>query len=95
MLDLGVSISHRSQKLRYACFVDLLDYSMLPDLYGSSRDSHLHVVLVFNILYAVLGDNLDEDTLEVNRKTSLEFFCAHPHDLETLLVVDIRVMMLV
>ena len=60
-----------------------------------SRYSHLHIVLVRDILYTVLCDDFDENTLEVDRQTSLELLCAHSHDLETFLVVDVGMMMLV
>jgi hypothetical protein len=56
---------------------------------------NLAIVLVLNILYAVLCNDLDEDTLEINGETTLELLCAHAHDLETLLVVDVGVVVLV
>lgn len=61
----------------------------------SSRHRYLDIIFVIYVLYAVLGDDLDEDALEVDRKTSLKLLCTHTHDLETLLVVDIRVVVLV
>jgi hypothetical protein len=61
----------------------------------SSRYNHLHIVLVVYILDAVLCDSLDEDALEIDRKTSLEFFCAHAHNLEALFVIDVGMVVLV
>jgi hypothetical protein len=60
-----------------------------------SRYRHLDIVLVVYILDAVLCDSLDKDALEINRKTSLELFCTHAHDLETLFIVNVWVMVLV
>jgi len=68
---------------------------MLLHLISSSRHGNLHVILILHIFDPVLGDNLDKDTLEVDRKTSLQLLCAHPHDPETLLVVDVWVVVLV
>jgi hypothetical protein len=70
-----------------------LQYAPCPML--SSRHGNIDIVLVLNVLYAVLRDDLDEDTLEVDRKTSLKLLCTHAHDLETLLVVDVWVVVLV
>jgi hypothetical protein len=61
----------------------------------SSRYRNLHIVLVLNVLYAILCDNLDENALEVDRKTALQLLCTHAHDLETLLVIDVGVVVLV
>ena len=56
---------------------------------------NLNIVLILDVLDAVLCDHLDEDALEVDRHAALELLCAHSHDLEALLVVDIGVVVLV
>src|SRR4051812_22315229 len=61
----------------------------------SSRHGHLDIILVLNVLDAVFCNDFDEDALEVDRETPLELLCAHSHDLETLFVVDVRVVVLV
>jgi hypothetical protein len=65
----------------------------LPDAY--SRHLDVGILRIINILYAVLGNDLEVNTLEVDRQTALELLCAHAHDLQTLLVVDVRVVVLV
>lgn len=60
-----------------------------------SRYGHLYIVLILHILNPVLRYDLDQHALEVDRETSLELLCAHPQDLQTLLVVHVWVMVLV
>jgi hypothetical protein len=68
---------------------------MLSLTYDCSRYFDIRILRVINILYAVLGDDLEVNTLEVDWKTTLELLCTHSHDLQTLLVVDVWVMVLV
>jgi hypothetical protein len=95
MPDLAISVPCLTSKSMVRLIRRPWAYSMLPQLGAASRYGNLPVVLVLDILYAVLGDDLDVDALEVNGKTSLELLGAQAHDLETLLVVDVGVMVLV
>jgi hypothetical protein len=60
-----------------------------------SRHLDVRILRIVNILYAVLGNDLEVNALEVDRQTALELLCAHAHNLQTLLVVDVRVVVLV
>lgn len=62
---------------------------------AASRYRYLAIVLIVHILYAVLGDDLDVDALEVDRETSLQLLRAHAQDLKALLVGDVWVVVLV
>lgn len=95
MLGLTVSVACALAKTIVNLLSSYRGSSMLPQCLFCSRYVHLYIVLVLNVFYAILGDNLDEDALEVDRKTSLELLCTHAHDLETFLVVDVRVVVLV
>lgn len=60
-----------------------------------SRYSHLHVVLVVHFPNPIFRYHLDDDTLEIDRKTALQLLGAHAQDLHTLVVVDIWVVVFV
>jgi hypothetical protein len=76
----------------------LSDYhnsNMLFLPHACSRYLDVRILRIINIAYAVLVDDLEMNTLEVDGQTALELLCAHAHDLQTLLVVDVRVVVLV
>jgi hypothetical protein len=74
---------------------DYCKSSMLRPTKTRSRYRDLHVVLVIDILDTILGNDLDEHALEVNRETAFELLCTHAQDLKALLVVDVGVVVLV
>jgi hypothetical protein len=74
---------------------DYYNSNMLSLPHAYSRHLDVRILRIVNILYAVLGNNLEVNALEVDRQTALELLCAHAHDLQTLLVVDVRVVVLV
>jgi hypothetical protein len=95
MPDLAISVPCLTSKSMVRLIRRPWAYSMLPQLGAASRYGNLPVVLVLDILYAVLGDDLDVDALEVDRETSLQLLRAHAHDLDALLVGDVWVVVLI
>jgi hypothetical protein len=77
----------------------LSNESLTPHHFFSFSDHlgyrNVDIILVLDVFDAVLCDHLDVYTLEVDRHAALELLCAHSHDLEALLVVDIGMVVLV
>lgn len=59
------------------------------------RASDRLVVFVLLLANAILGDNLDDHALEVDRQSSLKLICAHSENLHALLEGNIGVVVLV
>lgn len=74
-------------KLRYAV--------ARPNAAQRSRNNHLDIVLVLHVPNAVLGDDLDKHTFEVDRKPPLQLLGAHSEDLHALLEIDVGMVVLI
>jgi hypothetical protein len=59
------------------------------------RTSNPGIIIIVHVPYAVLRNNLYQHPFKINRQSSLQLICAHPQNLDSLLEIDIRVVVLV
>ena len=59
------------------------------------RTSNTLTILILHLPDPLLRNNLDQHPLKINRQSPLQLIRAHPQNLDSLLVVDVRVVVLV